>query len=123
MHDVLMKRLLLIAFLLAVALPAAFSAHARESFQAAVTSVAPLPSPHPSLYSFADVYRLTVVGQAPALPQPAESPMRVAVAQSPLVPDAQFLIKSVREPQRWALLIAGLLLAGWVARRRLDTLL
>ena len=114
-----MKRLILPALLVLFAGPLA----AKESFQAALASPA---APHPSLYSFADVYRLTVTGQAPALPaQAADSPMRVAAAQPALASagDGQFSIRSVREPQRWALLIAGLLLAGWVARRRVDALL
>ena len=116
-----MKRLILIALLLAAALPAA----ARDSFQGALAAHgAQVPLTHPSLYSFADVYRLTVVGQAPALPVPAaESPMRVAASQIAGSSDLQFSIRSVREPQRWALLIAGLLLVGWVARRRMETLL
>ena len=111
-----MKRLLFTALLLLVALPL----EAKDSFQAAVT---PAAAVHPSLYSFADVYRLTVTGQAPALPPQAESPVRVAAAAPSLLPEAQFSVSGSRAPQRWALLIAGLLLAGWVAHRRMDTLL
>jgi hypothetical protein len=111
-----MKRLFLIALLLVAALPAA----ARESFQSVLAAQ---PATPPSLYSFADVYRLTVVGPVPAIAPQAELPMRVAVAQPALAPDVQFSVAAVREPQRWALLLAGLLLAGWVARRRMEALL
>ena len=111
-----MKRLILAALFALLALPV----HARDSFQGAL-QVQPA---HPSLYSFADIYRLTVTGQAPAMPLPAaDSPMRVVATQPAVSSDVQFSVRTVREPQRWALLIAGLLLAGWVARRRMNTLL
>jgi len=113
-----MKRLL-IAALLAFA---AVGANAKETFFGGLPAQ---PAPHPSLYSFADVYRLTVGGQiAPVqFPVAAEAPVRVAVTQPAAASEAQFSFSVVREPQRWALLAAGLLLAAWVARRRIDAVL
>ncbi len=76
---------------------------------------------HPSLYSFADVYRLTVAGPAMAefpVFDYAESPVRLAVSQAQPGAELRFSISSVA-PQRWLLLLAGLALAGWVAHRRL----
>jgi hypothetical protein len=73
---------------------------------------------HPSLYSFADVHRLTVVGPAMAEFTLAESPVRLAVSQAQPGAELRFSISTV-EPRRWLLLLAGLALAGWVAHRRL----
>jgi hypothetical protein len=83
---------------------------------------APLPAAtHPSLYSFADVYRLTVGGAAQGgYASDAQAPIRVA-AQTPAPPEPRFLISRVPQDQRWLLLIAGLALAAWVAHRRLTS--
>jgi hypothetical protein len=93
-----------------------------SSFQsAAVPSAKAAPPPHPALYSFVDVYRLTVGGPMaafPALETAADAPIRVAVAQSPAA-EARFLVAAVPQPDKWLLLLAGLALAGWVAHRRL----
>ena len=109
---------ILIAILVVVA--TAFNAAAADSFQASVNAAAPT---HPALYSFADVYRLTVSGAAPSMGQGGtflDSPIRVAVNQSGFSPDAQFSIVGVSQPGGWLLLLSGLVLAVWVARRRLG---
>lgn len=76
---------------------------------------------HPALYSFVDVFRLTVSG--PTLGLPAESapqaPIRVAAPLTPGAAEPRFSISAVRQPDKWLLLLAGLALAGWVAHRRL----
>ena len=97
---------------------AAAAAATEESFQGALHRAAAAPQ---SQYSFADVYRLTVSGPAlaefPLIPA-NDAPIRVAVTQAPA--PAQFSIGAVPEPQRWLLLLSGLALAAWVARRRLG---
>ena len=110
-----MKILFAVAFVLA-----ASGANASESFEAAVQAAAPT---HPSLYSFADVYRLTVSGGAAgAFPTLAgsDAAIRVAMTQSVSAPETQFSVVSIVEPGRWGLLLAGVTLALWVARRRLG---
>jgi hypothetical protein len=89
-----------------------------SSFQSA--AVSPLP-PHPALYSFVDVYRLTVAGAMAGLPlveNAIDARMRVAVAQAAGA-EPRFSVASVPQPDKWLLLLAGLALAGWVAHRRL----
>jgi hypothetical protein len=108
-----MKILIAIAFGMAAA-----SAAATDSF----SSQAAAPT-HPALYSFVDVYRLTVPGSAMggfAVAAGNDSPMRVAVSQGSLAPETQFSVVSMAEPGRWGLLLAGVALALWVARRRLG---
>jgi hypothetical protein len=102
--------------LLAAALAAAPLASGEDSFQGALQRTS---TPHASLYSFADLYRLTVSGTgAPSFPlAPAiEAPIRTAIAQ----PAPQFAISDVREPHLGLLLASGVALALWVARRRLG---
>jgi hypothetical protein len=113
MHDAHMKALLAIAFLLA-----AFAAAANGSF---LDSAQPAAPAHPSMYSFADIYRLTVsgerlVGLSGAAPDAA---VRVA-AQSAPAAELQFSVMRLPEPRGWLLLLAGLALALWVGRRRLG---
>jgi hypothetical protein len=114
MHDAHMKALLAIALLLV-----ASAAAANVSF---LDSAQPATPAHPSMYSFADVYRLTVsgerlVGLASAAP---DAPVRVAAAQSAPAAELQFSVVRLPEPRGWLLLLAGLALALWVARRRLG---
>lgn len=110
-----MKILVAIAFI-----AAAQSAAASDSFSSALSAAAP---PHPALYSFADVYRLTVSGAAmggfPAIAG-SDASIRVAAAQGASAPETQFSVVSIAEPQRWLLVLAGLASALWVARRRLG---
>ena len=93
-----------------------------SSFQSvAVQPANAAPPPHPALYSFVDVYRLTVGGPMaafPALENAADAAIRVAVAQGPGA-EPRFLVAAVPQPDKWLLLLAGLALAGWVAHRRL----
>jgi hypothetical protein len=88
------------------------------SFESAAANAA---AAHPALYSFVDVYRLTVNGAVvgtPFVETAPDAPIRVAVAQAqPAEP--RFSITSVPQPDKWLLLLAGLALAGWVAHRRL----
>jgi hypothetical protein len=106
-----MKIFLAIAFVVT-----SFGAVAADSFQSAVHATTPT---HPSLYSFSDIYRLTVSGAA--LPQAAnESPVRVASVQASPTPELQYSVVRMAEPGRWVLVLAGLAAALWVARRRLG---
>lgn len=76
-----------------------------------------------ALYSFSDVYRLTVSGPEGVLDGAGDGlledvPMRVVAAEAP--PAAYvFSISGVKQPERWLLVLTGLALAAWVARRRL----
>jgi hypothetical protein len=112
---------LLVSFVLASgalgSAPGSFQSAAQSAAQSAVMSAV---SPHPALYSFADVYRLTVAGAGgAALADTApDAPIRVAVAQAPGA-EARFSVATVPPPDKWILLLAGLALAGWVAHRRL----
>ena len=78
-------------------------------------------APHPALYSFVDVFRLTVSGPMAGIPAESapEAPIRVAAPQAPAAAEPRFSISAVRQPDKWLLLLAGLALAGWVAHRRL----
>jgi hypothetical protein len=120
----------LLAFVLLAGLAASAHAAAQWSrdpgadFQVGLSGP---PPAHASLYSFSDVFRLTVAGAAmaqyplaalgtgPGLP---EYPMRVVSAE-PQAAGYVFSIGAVRRPEQWLLLLSGLALAGWVARRRL----
>jgi hypothetical protein len=90
----------------------------------AATFAASAAEPLPALYSFTDVYRLTV-GRAPVgLPQPQpgeQASIRLAVVES-AVAEPRFTVRQFPEPARWLLALAGLALAGWVAHRRLSYL-
>ncbi|HEY7238506.1 MAG TPA: hypothetical protein VH600_05010 [Burkholderiales bacterium] len=104
---------LIVALLLALA---AFAATAQETFQGTLGRPA---AANPSQYSFADIYRLALVGPAAAGLAPvaaAETTVRVASTQPP----AQFAVAEGREPRLWMLLLAGIAAAVWVARRRLG---
>jgi len=85
------------------------------------TAIPERGAPHPALYSFVDVFRLTVNGPMAATPaeSAAEAPIRVAVPLAPAAAEPRFSINSARQPDKWMLLLAGLALAGWVAHRRL----
>ena len=87
-----------------------------ESFQSALQRGS---ATHPSQYSFAELYRVTVSAPAAAalLAAPAaDAPVRVAAGQPP----AQFSVTDAPRRQLWLLLLAGLAAATWVARRRLG---
>ena len=100
--------------LLAVLLLCAAQALAAdESFHGALRRAS--DTHHPSQYSFTDLYRLAVSGPSASfeLAPAGEAPMRTAATQ----PAAQFSVSE--EPQPLLLLLSGLALAIWVARRRL----
>jgi len=108
-----MKTLLAIALALS-----ALHAEAGETFQGSLHPA----TLNPAMYSFADVYRLTVSGTAlSSLPVLAlsDSPIRVAATQPAAAPEIAFSIAAVPEPRGW-LLLSGLALALWVARRRMG---
>ena len=93
----------------------------------AADAMAAGPLPAPELYSFNDVYRLTVSASpygSPRLPASAEQPVRVAVVEAAPAeePRLSFTVRQLPAPERWLLLLAGLALAGWVAHRRLSYL-
>jgi len=80
----------------------------------------------PSLYSFADLYRMTVdaAPEAPTFAQAAPSPQRrVALAAQDVLAAAEprFTVAPVQGSRGWMLLLAGLAAAGWVAHRRLTS--
>jgi len=81
---------------------------------------APQSTPQSTLYSFADVYRLTVGGPMLGVPgfDPVEAPIRVAVAPARAA-EPRFVVRPLPQPDKWLLVFAGLALAGWVAHRRL----
>ena len=80
---------------------------------------APAVPVSPQLYSFNDVYRLTVNGAAMADFPAAAGPLRVAVSPQPPV-EAGFSIRAVPAPEGWLLVFSGLAAAFWVARRRMG---
>lgn len=104
------------AFLLLLALGGAAQAAAgAESFQGALARPGEV---HPSQYSFADLYRLAAAGPSAGLTVVAasEATIRTATGQ----PGVQFSISEAPEPQLGVLLLSGVALALWVARRRLG---
>ena len=103
------------ALLIALALVAGPALAEPPSFHAGTAARAPVP---PALYSFADVYRLTVAGTLAGQPFADGAPMRVAATPA-LGVEPRFSITPPRQPGKWLLVVAGLALAGWVAHRRL----
>ncbi|HWI39166.1 MAG TPA: hypothetical protein VNU64_22140 [Burkholderiales bacterium] len=74
-----------------------------------------------ALYSFNDLYRLTVSGAVPELPRTELREVRVAQAEPVAAPtEFTFTITPVPGPGRWPLVLAGLAAAAWVAHRRLT---
>jgi hypothetical protein len=92
---------------------------------AGAPAVAQSAPSQPGYFSFADVYRLTVGSpMQEAAAQTAEFQIKVAAfAPQPLAQQASgpvFSIAALPQPSNWLLLLSGLALAGWVARRRLG---
>jgi hypothetical protein len=74
-----------------------------------------------ALYSFNDLYRLTVNGTIPELPPTQMGEVRVAQAEPVSAPtEFTFTNTPVQGPGRWPLLLAGLAACAWVAHRRLT---
>lgn len=94
---------------------AAQQAAGEESFQRALQRAS---AAHPSLYSFSDLHRLALSGPAAAfsIAPASDAPVRTAATQ----PSAQFSVSETPEPQLGLLLLSGIALAMWVARRRLG---
>ena len=72
-----------------------------------------------ALYSFADLYRLTVSAPPSAGLAFTEPQIRLAAREPEFAAAPRFAVTPVPGPGRWALLLAGLAAAGWVAHRRL----
>ena len=80
--------------------------------------------PQSSLWSFADLYRLTVHATPDALvfaPPIATPQVRVAMADTFEVAEPRFTVTQVPSTKGWVLLLAGLATASWVAHRRLTS--
>jgi hypothetical protein len=80
----------------------------------------------PPLYSFADLYRLTVSAspQALALVPAAAAPQpraTLATQDGFSAIEPRFTVSQVPASRGWMLLLAGLLAASWVAHRRLTS--
>ena len=133
-----------IATIAAVALAGGFAASASAiDYAAAIPDAPVLYAPPPSMYSFVDVFRLTVAGAAitdnpltrlPASAELADYQLRVASSETqppvrhlfsiaspaPVPASYVFSIGALPQPQRWLLILSGLAAAAWVARRRLG---
>lgn len=114
------------AFLLWVALAGA--AIAQPASLAAGTFSHPqlAREPHPTMASFADVYRMAVGAQESLAFEEAvkarasEAAVRVSAGSAaPAEAEMQVRVTPAREPHFWLLILSGLALAGWVAHRRL----
>jgi hypothetical protein len=76
------------------------------------------------LYSFADLYRLTVHATPDSLlltPAAATPQLRVAMTESFAAAEPRFTVTQVPSTKGWMLLLAGLAAASWVAHRRLTS--
>ena len=106
--------------LIAFAFAAGAAAPLPSSFHSAAEGLAGAPQTHPALYSFVDVYQLTVAGAMAGLPASDAAPdaVRVATAQ-PQLAEPRFTVSPLQRPDKGLLILAGLALAGWVAHRRL----
>ena len=83
---------------------------------------------HPALYSFADLYRLSVSGEpfGGFRFADAQAPLRFVSQASGLhaaemLPDLSFSVSAPSDGGRWALVLAGLFACAWVAHRRLAS--
>lgn len=106
--------------LIAFAFAAGAAAPQPSSFHSAAEGLGGAPQTHPALYSFVDVYRLTVAGAMGGLTASDGAPDAVRVASpQPQLAEPRFSISPLPRPDKWLLILAGLALAGWVAHRRL----
>lgn len=76
---------------------------------------------HPSLYSFTDLYRLTLSGEPFGGFRLADTPAQIRVVSAAGAPEPRFGVSRPREGGRWALALAGLFACAWVAHRRLAS--
>ena len=82
------------------------------------------PATQFQLYSFADLYRLTVRATPDALvfaPAAATPQIRVAMTDTFAVAEPRFTVTQMPSTKGWMLLLAGLAAASWVAHRRLTS--
>lgn len=96
------------------------------AFAVAACSSAVADDAQPGLYSFADLYRLTVNATPEALvPAPAAAPQQIRVAavmrDSVAAVEPSFTVTQASATRGWMLLLAGLAAASWVAHRRLTS--
>ena len=96
------------------------------AFVIAGCSCAVADEAQPGLYSFADLYRLTVNASPAALGlAPAAAPQQIRVAaampDSFAVAEPRFTVTQGSATRGWMLLLAGLAAASWVAHRRLTS--
>ena len=85
---------------------------------------APPASTHPSLYSFADVCRLTLAAEPVEGLRFAGAPAHVRFVSRSSAGEAtqpRFSVSAPRDGGRWALVLAGLFACAWVAHRRLTS--
>ena len=73
----------------------------------------------PALYSFAELYRVTVSAPPATAFAFAEPQIHLAAREPQVAAAPRFTVTPVPGPGRWALVLAGLAAAGWVAHRRL----
>jgi hypothetical protein len=82
---------------------------------------------HPSMYSFADVYRLTLTGEPFGGFRFVDSRAQIRFASqagvsaepSESVAELRFSVSPPRERELWMLGLAGIFACAWVAHRRL----
>jgi hypothetical protein len=101
-------------------LAAAGSAMANDAPLAAFEAARPGATP-PALYSFADLYRLTLAGESFAAPRWSEGEAQLRLASRVEPPEPRFSVSAPRDGGRWPLLLAGLAACAWVAHRRLAS--
>ncbi|HYX62921.1 MAG TPA: hypothetical protein VE935_01735 [Burkholderiales bacterium] len=93
---------------------------------------APAATP-PALYSFADVYRLSLAGGPfggfraaaagldAAVARRLDAGVEVRAVSAAPAPEFSFAVSQRRDGSRWALALAGLFACAWVAHRRLAS--
>ena len=117
-------RLLVLPFLALAASSALAAGEPLLPFEAGASSAT-----HAPLYSFSDLYRLTVTGEphggfrfddAPVQARGA-SLVPAALAVPEATTELGFTVSPPRAGQRWALALAGLFACAWVAHRRLAS--
>ena len=86
------------------------------AFETGASSATP-----PALYSFADVYRLTVSGEPFPSPRWLDAEPQLRLASGAAAPELRFSVSAPRDAGRWALVLAGLAACAWVAHRRLTS--
>src|SRR5690349_806446 len=88
----------------------------------------PPAATHPSLYSFADAYRLAVSGRSidglrdgPRFSGAQARLRNVSQSSAEAASAPSFSVSAPHDGGRWPLLLAGLFACAWVAHRRLTS--